>query len=225
MRDSEKILLKHLEQTSKKADRYTFALIMANLWVFISIINNQHVLVNIPIINIPIENPIYFHLVNSVVLFSLFGITGSNILNYMLKRYAFDEVIYALSEKKKKEKYELVIANVYEFIYDKFIGKEITFKRFPDISRRITVFAFFLLLGISNVLVLINVYYMGKFMDTLNNTGFTWQVVFILLFSGFLFFFWLSFFQSIQKRVKRVQQMKIDLIKKQHEAKLVNQQA
>ncbi len=141
---NETIHLDTLIRTAKRLDRFFFFLGIVLFYAFqqglkVSKVNEKIKLTD----DISFVSPTHYYWILFIVCSTLFTIIGFNLLNYIVVRFRFDMKPIPTDINSIEDKTELVPINLYEFLYQRLLGKHIMPSILQDPSRwlfRILVF-------------------------------------------------------------------------------------
>jgi hypothetical protein len=207
MENTEPILIDSLNQTSKRIERFLIGLIILTLYSYITIISGNPKKVSIYIVEISTRNNWYFFVGATHI--TLLALTGSQIINYIMKRTAFETQIFSYGKKEKNASYDILPLNNYELLYEYFIGADFTKKRLQDNSRRLAVLSFYSILHGSTAISLTCIFKLIWCLFAENMPIVACFFILVLILIGLVvFFLWKSFYDTLERRRKHLFKLK-----------------
>lgn len=204
MKDSKKILIKSICDSSKKSDKYLFALIVVCVYSLISFRESTSSF-EIALIGLKIDDTIYYYLFLGVTITSLFAVVGSNIINYIVKRFAFALEVRKCIPEKRDLLFELIPNTIYEFLYEELLGRHFGDRtRLNDKSRKFTFIILRVTLLLINLTALYCPYKLFKNSYPDDIKILILSVVFFVVIISFSWFLWKSFRETLERRIKRI---------------------
>lgn len=144
MSEEAKILLDRLESTARRLDRYIFLLIFLTISGGATFFPNSDPNSHATFLTIAVNDINFFRILLSFGLVLIFGMIGSNLIDYKSKRR--DYVSILASSENKDIGYNLISRSMYEYVYNSNGNN--------DPSRKLAVVILAALLFVSNLLAL-----------------------------------------------------------------------